>query len=39
MIIENKQIKGMNFITLKNETGMEVTLSDYGAGIYQINRI
>ena len=36
MIIENKQIKGMNFITLKNEAGMEVTLSDYGAGVYQI---
>ncbi len=36
MIIGSKQVKGMDFITLENETGMEVVLCDYGAGIYQI---
>lgn len=37
MIIESKQVKDATFITLKNQTGMDVTLSDFGAGIYQIH--
>lgn len=36
MTIESKQIFEATFLTIKNEVGMEVTLSSFGAGIYQI---
>ena len=36
MIIESKNILNATFLTATNSVGMEVTLSDFGAGIYQL---
>lgn len=36
MQIENKIINGSNFVKATNSVGMEVILSEFGAGIYQI---
>lgn len=36
MEVENRIIEGANFIKITNSTGLEVILSDFGAGIYSI---
>lgn len=36
MIIESKRVANGTFLMATNSVGMEVTLSDFGAGIYQI---
>ncbi len=36
MTIESKIVNEVTFLSVKNEAGMEVTLSSFGAGIYQI---
>ncbi len=36
MLIESKNISNATFLTATNSVGMEVTLCDFGAGIYQL---